>query len=464
MLKFKYYATKALSRMVKYRVHFLNVLTSLFMQNKHKLILSQLYKRSINTKAIYIHVINVNLEDLVPNRSLSLTKELVSQGYVCLIISTNNLNPSKQFKEIEHNIFITDQIDVVFDIKGAIISICSDVTLYSLKVLKQIKANNNKIIYEYIEQTGTNNKGAKFLAEKPYKKLINNGIIDFAVCTVQSLTEEMQHYLPIDKVLYSPNPEAQDLSQWQQRAESIARCLNFLLAVPSNLSPLPEKLLSVDDKILDVQGEIARSTIHTNNLYYRHCEKLYFLPILNWFDESLKGKKVLDIGCAYGTLSLLLSKHFSCDVYTLDFMDEYYPASLFDKYKIKFRCLNIEVDNIPYKKKFDLVILTEVLEHFNFYPTPSLKKIAAQMNDEGILIITTPDASEWGRTTKYYNSLAAIPYPQIQECYIDDHVWQYNKDELVKVVTDAGFEILELKYAPGMPSVGRHFCLKLKKL
>jgi predicted SAM-dependent methyltransferase len=46
--------------------------------------------------------------------------------------------------------------------------------------------------------------------------------------------------------------------------------------------------------------------------------------------------------------------------------------------------------------------MTEVLEHLNFHPVPTLKKVYNLLSENGALYLSTPDAYEWGKVNKYY--------------------------------------------------------------
>jgi SAM-dependent methyltransferase len=126
--------------------------------------------------------------------------------------------------------------------------------------------------------------------------------------------------------------------------------------------------------------------------------------------------------------------------------DDFQPHGLFRELGIDFRRADIEREPIPFARRFDAVVLTEVIEHWNFQPVPTLRKVAAALRPGGALILSTPDAdSAWGRTTKHYPDLAALPQPGQAvgqaEAWIDDHVWQYSRAELVGVLEEAGFAV-----------------------
>jgi SAM-dependent methyltransferase len=217
--------------------------------------------------------------------------------------------------------------------------------------------------------------------------------------------------------------------------------------------------------ILECQNEDANSNPHPAYLdHYRRQELYYWMKIPNWIrQDSLqnKVKRSLDIGCAYGTLALYCKKIFNCEAYAVDYVDTYLSPTLVGEHHLFFDVCNIELDDLPWNTKFDVITLTEVLEHFNFNPLPTLKKIRALLSQNGRLYLSTPDAAQWGRVTKYYSSIDEMPMPKKGLQAIDDHVYQYTKKELLSVLEAAGFRVERFSYSPGVTS--RHFNLTVTR-
>lgn len=218
-------------------------------------------------------------------------------------------------------------------------------------------------------------------------------------------------------------------------------------------------------KVKKAQSEIIKCS--PSPLYlsgYKQSEISYWINIPKWIYQEYLNKKevkdVLDIGCAYGTLALYTQQLFNCNIYLTDFMDNYISTVLIDKYKLQFQKNNIEREIFPWDKKFDIIIFTEVLEHLSLHPLGTLKKIKNLLNEDGILFLSTPDAYEWGKTTKYYNSLEEIPVSPLNDKIIDDHVWQYSYDELKDILEKCGFAIEKFAYSPG--GSARHFNLQIR--
>ena len=200
---------------------------------------------------------------------------------------------------------------------------------------------------------------------------------------------------------------------------------------------------------------------HYYTTIYHKQELLYSGKVAEWLQAEAAGKgPVLDIGPAYGTLSCLASSNGAL-VLCVDAI-RYLSETAASKYWLQFRKADIERHELEFTKHFHVVILTEVLEHFNFHPIPTLWKIRNMMKKDGILLLSTPDADSWGRVDNghggKYDALHEIPpyRPELgKQPWFDGHVWQYTEAELRATLSSAGFKVLdwETSISPG----GRHF-------
>lgn len=143
-------------------------------------------------------------------------------------------------------------------------------------------------------------------------------------------------------------------------------------------------LRSLSDKpwmkrITECQNEIV--SLNPNPLwlkYQRDYEVYFWLHIPKWIMEDWSNQKVdkcLDIGCGVGVLALYCKKLLDCEVQCTDCVDIYMNPALIEKYNFMFSVNNIEIDPFPWNYKFDIIIFTEVLEHLNFHPIPTLKNM-----------------------------------------------------------------------------------------
>lgn len=216
-------------------------------------------------------------------------------------------------------------------------------------------------------------------------------------------------------------------------------------------------------RLIDCQREIAAYS-DASPYYaekYQLGELYYWLHIPKWLYDDYQASSVryLDIGCAYGVLALYAKKVCNADVYCTDILPRYISPTLIRQHSLHFVQNNNELDPLPWKKPFDIVVLSEVIEHFNFHPLPTLQKIRSLLANNGRLYLSTPDAAQLGRTN-YYKTFAEMPQPSSDgHQFVDAHIYQFNKRELLAVVKDAGFTVERCAYAPGVSARHLNLCL-----
>jgi len=110
---------------------------------------------------------------------------------------------------------------------------------------------------------------------------------------------------------------------------------------------------------------------------------------------NLKGKKVLDIGCEEGYISLRILSQNPEELYSIDICEK-----ALESFRKKISTINTNskviiekgfLQKIPFKSNFfDFVICTEVIEHTP-YLEEGLKEIHRVLKPNGILILTFPN-------------------------------------------------------------------------
>lgn len=201
---------------------------------------------------------------------------------------------------------------------------------------------------------------------------------------------------------------------------------------------------------------------------YRKYDLLYYPEVLKWLYADAKSRsekiKFLDIGAAYGVMSVFATKFLYADVYATDFTDRFHSPELARLFNIKWVQSNIETEPIPFDEKFDIIVFTEVLEHLNFNPVPTLVKIKNAMAKDGTLYLSTPNAKFWGRLN-FYEKLSDIPNLNPNTLINGEHIWHYNVQELLYIADAAGLAVVDFDYGWSKDYVcsRRQFNLKLKR-
>lgn len=219
-------------------------------------------------------------------------------------------------------------------------------------------------------------------------------------------------------------------------------------------------LHNIQKSVMDAHAACGPSYYVTD---YVHFELGYWYPAVDWLAGLREVGSILDIGGAYGTLLIYAGAALNVS-----------HKVLFDKvlacapecnrqFGLEVHHVDVETEDFTRFGRFDLIIFTEVLEHFNYAPIPTLRKIRNALTENGMLLLSTPDAHTWGRLASPYKDLAEIPeYQGQKQPWIDGHIWQYTKQELDAVIREAGFQVERFARSRGYKGM-QHLCYLLRK-
>lgn len=163
-------------------------------------------------------------------------------------------------------------------------------------------------------------------------------------------------------------------------------------------------------------------------------------------DRAPHATRLLDVGCAYGSLSLGASL-MGYAVTATDYDREYANIPALQANGVTFH--EWDVYNVaPFENSnepFDIVLFTEVLEHLDFNPILALLNIRQHMRPGGKLVLSTPrreNALNWGsngcETDVAHWSM--LPWERTAERE-DRHYHLYSQTELVELLDVCGFKI-----------------------
>jgi len=177
--------------------------------------------------------------------------------------------------------------------------------------------------------------------------------------------------------------------------------------------------------------------INNNTVHHKYLIKSVedVLKQLNTTDIDL-----LDIGCGNGVLTSKISKFFKHTT-GIDLSETGIElAKKIKNKKLTFKNMSIE-DMIISKKKFKFITSFEVIEH-QYLPDKFLNKINQILDDDGILLLSTPYngyiknliISLLGKNDWHYNPL-----------WRHGHIKFFSIKTLTKVLKDCNFKILKIK-------------------
>ena len=143
---------------------------------------------------------------------------------------------------------------------------------------------------------------------------------------------------------------------------------------------------------------------------------------------------ILDIGSANGDMSVELS-NLNYKINGIEPLRESFEnaLNLAKKYKQNIEFKQICIDDLDFEKKYDLLIMGEVLEHF-YEPYEILKKLKAILKPNGKILITIPNMPSLRNRLKF--GLLGI-FPDNNP----EHKYYFDKKRFSKIVKKADYEI-----------------------
>ncbi|MCL4477973.1 MAG: class I SAM-dependent methyltransferase [Deltaproteobacteria bacterium] len=141
-----------------------------------------------------------------------------------------------------------------------------------------------------------------------------------------------------------------------------------------------------------------------------------------------KAKRVLDIGCGNGAF-LTMFKKIGCEVYVTEFNKSAEDVCRSKGIKMLSGGLMPQMES-NLSDKFDLVILTEVIEHVN-NPRDIINNISDLLKKNGYLYITTPN---------YFSIDRLIMGPQWGMICYPEHLILWNPKTLDQFLRTCGYE------------------------
>lgn len=162
---------------------------------------------------------------------------------------------------------------------------------------------------------------------------------------------------------------------------------------------------------------------------------------------------ILDVGCASGHQSFIISRHckkaIGIDV-GLDFIEEAQNyARAHHIQNIEFKVADVE--NLPFKTEaFDKIICAEVLEHV-INPSRALEEMKRVLKKKGRLVISVPNMNSngtlWGRLKRLLGIRKFIPIEVKDfsmggiEKHGDSHLREFNSKALQNIIKEHNFEV-----------------------
>lgn len=232
----------------------------------------------------------------------------------------------------------------------------------------------------------------------------------------------------------------------------------------TNYKHLIDKLLQeYKKKPVDILG------INDGNGEYKYLKSMSdtYLRTIRDVDRLfyMKNKevKVLEIGSYLGLISIALKK-LGYDIQALD-IPEFHKSksldSLYTENGIKYHGINLIENKLPFdSNSFDIIVICEVIEHFNFNPLPILGEMNRVLKTGGYIYIGMPNIARARNRLKLLlgqsiNHPIQYLFDQLdkeQNMIAGIHWREYTMNETVELINKMGFETVKKLFFPNMDS------------
>jgi 2-polyprenyl-3-methyl-5-hydroxy-6-metoxy-1,4-benzoquinol methylase len=157
-----------------------------------------------------------------------------------------------------------------------------------------------------------------------------------------------------------------------------------------------------------------------------------------------EGGRILDVGCAQGTLGLLLAERgFRVSLLDVRATNIAYARARYERGEVDFH-VGLLDDDTPPRNDYDVVVCTEVLEHV---PEPArlLSQLASKARPGGHVCLTTPNADYLFSYLPSYGKVRqdVIDTAEANSLDGDAHRFLYTREELVTLARGVGLQLEE---------------------
>ena len=220
------------------------------------------------------------------------------------------------------------------------------------------------------------------------------------------------------------------------------RCQNCGLIY---ISPRPSL-----NEIIDLYGHDDAHITAESHIADDFAKRLYAKHHLKIINSVAKEGRLLEVGAGAGYF-LDEARNIGFEPYGLEFNP---VQANFVRNELNIPCEESPLDHSVFAgKKFDVVYHCDVISHL-FDPIADFRQMNQRMKDEAILVFETGNLGEVD--PKYFDDIDCFQYP--------DHLFFFGTENLVKLLKQTGFELVNIhRYSISPQLTTKKTLSKLKK-
>ncbi|MDR1246037.1 MAG: class I SAM-dependent methyltransferase [Clostridiales Family XIII bacterium] len=199
------------------------------------------------------------------------------------------------------------------------------------------------------------------------------------------------------------------------------------------------------DNLLQSMNKLVNNYIEDDykisELFWHYTKGVcWWNKIYEWVFADITGNtnvSILDIGPGIGLFSAAIKgiANVSLDIVDVSPHENDCLANMADTVFVA----DVERDDLTNIGKYDLIVMTEVIEHFSYNPVPTLIKIGKHLCEGGVFYLSCP---HWSKLASYV-SWEDMPSPGTSLPFVHrGHTYEFSHAELLEICTRAGFDVI----------------------
>ncbi len=142
--------------------------------------------------------------------------------------------------------------------------------------------------------------------------------------------------------------------------------------------------------------------------------------------SSIKNSRILDIGCANGYVGGYFKSKGN---YVVGFDISKKAITHARRTLDNAFVVDLENDPLPRLKPFDVLILSEIVEHL-FQPEQTVQRLIKYLKPKGLLLITTPNIMYWGNRIQFLKG----KFTYEKQGHFDESHVHFFTDETIRIL------------------------------
>jgi len=175
-------------------------------------------------------------------------------------------------------------------------------------------------------------------------------------------------------------------------------------------------------------------------MYQEHIARYLFAA------QACQGKRVLDAGSGVGYGSNLLARLGAASVTAFDISEDAVRHAREHYAHPKAQFFVASAEEATFSRRFDVIVCFELIEHVN-RQSRTLERLAEALEDDGLLIISTPRPTGRKRSAFHTRELSFVEFSNLLHTYFTHVHLFFENNHFASLVTSSAPDLIECVHA-----------------